>query len=206
MNEGPLTQPSLLLRLRDTQDAEAWGRFVDLYAPVVFRYLKHRGLQDADAGDVAQDVLQAIAASIGRLDYDRQRGTFRAWLLTLTRNKLCDFLERQYRQTPGTGDSEMLRLLAAVQSPSDSDAAMWDAEYEQRLFESGVELIRGDFQESTWQAFWRTSVDGKDPSAVADELNLSVGAVYTAKSRVLARLKRELQNIANSAEGIAGLS
>jgi RNA polymerase sigma-70 factor (ECF subfamily) len=96
-------------------------------------------------------------------------------------------------------------LLAGIRSPSPGDEAIWDGEYERRLLEYGAERIRGEFREPTWQAFWRTSVDGIAARDVAQELQIEVGAVYTAKSRVLARLKEELRKIADSAEGIAEL-
>src|SRR5262245_56187959 len=101
------TRISLLARLRDPGDVEAWRQFVRLYAPLVYRYGRRHGLQDADAADLTQDVLRAVSASVSRFDYDRQRGSFRSWLLTLAHHKLYDFLARQRRQTPGSGDSAL---------------------------------------------------------------------------------------------------
>ena len=93
MPETPLTRASLLVRLRDGHDREAWRQFVELYAPLVYSFARQRGLQDADAADLMQDVLRAVVMNAGRLDYDPRRGTFRAWLYTVTRNKLANFLE-----------------------------------------------------------------------------------------------------------------
>src|SRR3954466_15216362 len=92
IDEAPATRASLLLRLRDPKDAEAWRQFVQVYASVVYGFARRRGLQDADAADLMQDVFRSVAAHAGRLNYDRGRGTFRGWLYTVTRNKLYNFL------------------------------------------------------------------------------------------------------------------
>src|SRR5262245_26614927 len=190
MTSSPHTRPSLLVRLRDAADAEAWRQFVDLYAPLVYRFARGRGLQDADAADLTQDVLHAVARGSGRLEYDPARGTFRGWLFTVARNKLHTFLKRQQRHRQHTEDVEVEQLLAG---PDADEAALWEQEYEQRLFDWAAEQVRGHFQDRTWQAFWQAAVEGRPPRDVAAALGLSVGAVYIAKSRVLARLKEQVQ-------------
>src|ERR671936_1315111 len=102
MPEPPTTRASLLVRIRDPHDTEAWRQFVQLYASVVYGYARKRGLQDADAADLMQEVFRAVASAAGRLDYDPKRGTFRGWLYTVTRNKLYTFLDGQRRHTRGT--------------------------------------------------------------------------------------------------------
>src|SRR5437762_5041573 len=113
MDESPLTRPSLLVRIRDPRDAEAWSQFVDVYAPLVYGYARKRGLQDADAADLTQEVLRAVAAAIGRLDYDPQRGSFCGWLFTLAHHRLHDLVASQRRQCRGSGDSGTQLLLEA---------------------------------------------------------------------------------------------
>lgn len=187
MGDSPITRPSLLLRIRDHQDHEAWRQFVELYAPLVYQYGRRRGLQDADAGDLAQIVFQEVAGAIRKLDYDPQRGTFRGWLLVVVRNQLCKLVDRQWRggKSVDTDDGTPLHEWPDRQS----DEQLWEHEYEQRLFRWAVAQIRGDFEESTWQAFWRTAVEGQSGKQIAAELEMSVGAVYMAKSRVLDRIK-----------------
>src|SRR5437879_13586561 len=104
MSETPATRLSLLVRLRDARDDGAWLQFVDLYAPLVYGFARKHGLQDADAADLTQEVLQAVARAIGRLEYDPQRGSFRGWFFTVVRNKLRTFLSARRRQDPGSGD------------------------------------------------------------------------------------------------------
>ena len=192
MPEAPLTQPSLLVRLRDARDERAWSQFVDLYAPLVYGYTRRYGLQDADAADLTQVVLRTVASAIRRLDYDPRRGSFRGWLFTIVRSKLSTFLSRRHDFCKGSGDSSMQQLLEAQPAPAE-DSAVWDADYEQRLFAWAAEQVRAQVRDATWLAFWQTAVEGKPGKEVAAALGLSVAAVRLAKSRVVARLKALVQ-------------
>jgi RNA polymerase sigma-70 factor (ECF subfamily) len=194
MAEAPGTRPSLLVRIRDESDREAWRQFVDLYAPVIYSFARKRGLQDADAADLTQDVFRAVAGAIKSLEYDPRRGSFRGWLYTVARNKLNDFQDRQRRHWRGRGDSATQIFLENQPAPEE-DSALWEQEYEQRLFAWAAEQIRGDFKDSTWQAFWKVAVEGLSGEQTAKALRMSVGAVYVAKSRVLARLKKQIEEL-----------
>jgi RNA polymerase sigma-70 factor (ECF subfamily) len=194
MAELPITRASLLVRIRDARDQEAWRHFVQIYAPVVYGYARERGLQDADAADLTQEVLRAVSAAVGRFNYDPQRGSFRGWLFTVTHHKLHDFLAGQKRQCRGTGGAAARELLEA-QPARDEDQALWDLEYERRLFNWAAEQVRDRFHDSTWRAFWLTAVDGKSGQEVADRLGMTVAAVYLAKSRVMARLREQIQQL-----------
>ena len=195
MVESPATRASLVLRLRDTADREAWQQFVDVYSPLVYGYLRRRGIQDSDAADLMQDVLRSVASAADRLDYDPQRGSFRGWLFTITRNKMNTFLSRQRRQARGTGDSATQALLEEGTARSDDAEAQWDQEYQRRVFQWAAEQVRADFGEGNWQAFWLSAVEGKSAKDISATLNMSVGAIYVAKSRVLARIKETVQQL-----------
>jgi RNA polymerase sigma-70 factor (ECF subfamily) len=192
MNEALVTQPSLLMRLRDPRDSQAWGQFVDRYGGLIYRFVRKRGLQDADAADLTQDVLQAVARSAGKLDYDPGKGTFRSWLFTITRHKLSDFLERRGRQVVGSGDSDAQGRLEQV-ARTDDGQEDWALEADRQLFHWAAEQVRGGFADNTWQAFWLTAVEGQSPQAVAERLGMTPGAVYVSKSRVLARLMKQIE-------------
>src|SRR5262245_48130123 len=196
MTTSPHTRPSLLVRIRDAADREAWRQFVELYAPLVYGFARRRGLQDADAADLTQDVLHRVARSRGRLEYDPRQGSFRGWLFTVARNRLHTLLKRQQRQRQRTAPGEAEHLLAEAACPEADEADLWDREYEQRLFEWAAEQVRRHFQVATWQAFWMTAVEGRTPREAAERLGLSVGAVYIARSRVLARLREAVGQIA----------
>jgi len=188
MADIPPTRASLLVRLRDAQDGTAWKEFVDLYAPVVYGYARKRGLQDADAADLSQEVLRAVAGAIGRLEYDPRRGAFRNWLFTVVRRKLLNWQAAQARRLQGSGDTGTHQLLEQCPSPDFAEAE-WETEWEQRLVAWACTQIRGDVSDITWQAFWRTAVDGQAGKKVAADLGVTVAAVYHSRSRVLARLR-----------------
>lgn len=190
MADVPVTRPSLLMRLRDAHDHEAWADFVRLYAPAIYRFARRKGLQDADAADLSQEVLRGVAGSIGRLDFDPRQGMFRGWLFTLAHRRLCDWLASRQRREQGSGDSATLQMLH--EQPEPADAEHWEQDVERELFARAAEKIRPVFSESTWQAFWQTAVEGKSGKSVAATLGISVGAVYLAKSRVMVRLKEEV--------------
>lgn len=194
MGHSPQTRSSLLLRLRNRQDALAWKEFVEVYAPLIYDFACTQGLQDADAADLTQDVLRAVAQAIERFEYDAQRGAFRAWLFTVVRNKLRTFLLRRKRECRGSGDSGVQNLLAEQAAPSDDEAELWQREWERRRFDWAAERVRGEVQDSTWQAFWRTAVEGQSGQQTADALGMRVAAVYLAKSRVMARIKEQLRH------------
>ena len=192
MAPSDATRASLLVRIRDARDREAWGQFVEIYAPLVYDLARRRGLQDADAADLTQDVLRSVARAAPRFAYDPRRGSFRGWLFTVARNQLRKSALARKRQAPGCGGSDVQRMLEEQPAPAEEEA-LWDREYQARLFEWAAERVRPAFRLATWQAFWRTAVEGRDAAAVAKELGLSVGAVYIARSRVLARIKEQLR-------------
>jgi len=194
MADSPTTQPSLLVRIRDARDGEAWTQFVEVYAPLVYGFARKKGLQDADAADLTQEVLCAVAAAMRSAAYRAAGGTFRGWLFTVARNKLLNFLAKQKNHPQGTGDSNAKQKLEEQPAPGE-EVQEWDQEYERRLFHWAAEQIRDAFEERTWQAFWQTAVQAHDPKTVADTLGLSVGSVYVAKSRVLARLKERVAQL-----------
>jgi RNA polymerase sigma factor (sigma-70 family) len=196
MLDAPLTRASLLVRIRDGRDQDAWQQFVDLYAPVVYGFARKRGLQDADAADVMQDVLRSVAGAAGRLNYDPSRGSFRGWLYTVARNKIFNFLEAgRHRPGHGTGDSGARERLEALEAPELGLAASWDEEYERGLAGLAMSRVQGEVQPATWQAFWQTAVEGRSAREAGEALGMSPGAVYVARSRVLARLREEVQRL-----------
>jgi RNA polymerase sigma factor (sigma-70 family) len=193
MANSPTTRPSLLGRLGDARDHAAWSEFVAIYAPLVYGFVRKQGLQDADAADLTQDVLRAVSGAIGRLEYDPARGSFRGWLFTIVRNKLRNFLSRQPWEGQGQGGTSAQMLLEAQASGEEEQAAAWEREYEERLFRWAADKVRDGFEDATWQAFWLTAVEGQNAKAVSARLGMSVGAVYIAKSRVLARLREQVR-------------
>jgi RNA polymerase sigma-70 factor (ECF subfamily) len=191
--ENGATRPSLLARLRNLSDREAWQEFAGLYSPLIHAYLRRRGLQEADAADVAQVVLQRVAQSITKLEYDRSKGRFRGWLLTITRQRMIDHLARRKKEIAGSGDSDVQALINAT--PDDEDARQWDRECEEQVLQWAMRKLEPEFEPSTWRAFYGTAIENRPADEVANQLQMTVGAVYTAKSRVTARLRRAIQQL-----------
>ncbi len=188
MAEIPPTRASLLVRLRDPQDEGAWREFIDLYAPLIYGYARKQGLQDADAADLSQDVLTAVAGAIGRLEYDPARGAFRNWLFTVVRRKLLSW-RRAEKVRPHAAEVPQQWPAPEVME------AEWEAEWERSRFAWACAQVRAEVNDATWQAFWRTAVLGQSSKQVAAELGMSVAAIYVARSRVLARLKERVQSV-----------
>ena len=192
---APLTRPSLLLRLRDTQDCEAWGEFVRLYTPLVFGHCVRHGVQEADAGDVAQEVMRVAAQALPNFEYDAQRGKFRGWLLQTTRHRLHKFFARQQRAPQPASETAIARLLD--HEAGADEQARWEEDYRQRLFDWAAEKARPEFQPATWEAFWLTAVDSVSVKEAAARVGISIGAVYIARSRVIARLRELIETAAD---------
>ena len=197
MDESPATRRSLIVKLRDPADTAAWHEFVASYGPLVYGLARRKGLQDADANDLCQEVFRAVAGAVDR--WDPARGSFRGWLSRIARNLLINFLTRQRHQPRGSGTTSVQDLLEAQPAADPSATALFEAEYEKHVFLWATAEVRGEFVTTTWQAFWQTGVEGRSPQEVAAELNLSVGAVYVARSRVLARLRRRIEQLGDEA-------
>lgn len=200
MDESPATRRSLIVKLRDPADTAAWREFAAIYEPWIYRLARRRGLQDADARDLCQEVFRALARSIDR--WEPARGSFRGWLSRIARNLMINLLTRRQHLLRGSGASSVQDLLEAQPAPDPSATALFEAEYRRHLFQWAAEEVRGEFAPATWQAFWQTAVEGRPTAEVAAGLGLSVGAVYIARSRVLARLKRRIEQLGDQTAAI----
>jgi RNA polymerase sigma factor (sigma-70 family) len=196
MTANPDTRESLILRLPSASDAQAWREFIEIYEPLLFRFARRRGLQDADAREVAQGVFLAVAKSVERWQPDKQRGRFRAWLFKIARNHLINYISKQTRHQ-AVGGTEELGVLHAIASPANDSLESLEADYRREMFRLAAAQVRDSFQPNTWSAFWMTSVLEKPVEEVAKELGLTQGAVYIARSRVIAKLKDTIQSWEN---------
>jgi RNA polymerase sigma factor (sigma-70 family) len=184
------TRPSLLVRVRDTGDAGAWTAFVDIYAPLVYGFGRRRGLQDADAADLTQEVMGEVVRSIRAFEYQPARGRFRDWLLLIARRRLFRFFDRRARRGEEHGQADALDQ-AEDQSP-DVD---WNDAFSARVLEVALHRIQPDFEPATWRAFERVWLENRPAPETAAELSMKIQLVYKAKSRVLKRLTEEVEEI-----------
>ena len=182
------TSVSLLKRLHGPADQAAWDQFVRLYTPLLFYWARKAGLAEADSADLVQDVFCVLVRKMPEFRYDPSK-SFRAWLRTVLRNTWIN-RGRQKIAEPH-GDLEAMQH----QASSDDIADLEEAEYRQQLVARAIELMQSEFEPSTWQACWRFAVVGQPAGEVARELGISINAVYLAKSRVMSRLRRELEGL-----------
>ncbi len=195
MGQSLTTRASLLVRLGDPKDRAAWQQFVELYGSLVYGFARKRGLQDADAADLTQEVFAAIAQTVGRWKYDARKGSFRHWLYGVTRHKIARFLQVRRRQPVGSGGPDGQEILNEQPSQERTLEESWEQEFQHHQFRLAAAQVKESFAPTTWLAFWQTAVEGRSPAAVAAELQLSVGNVYVARSRVLARLTQQIQQM-----------
>jgi RNA polymerase sigma-70 factor, ECF subfamily len=181
------TSLTLLQALRQPGDGAAWDRFVRLYTPLLYHWARRLGPQQSDAEDLVQDVFTLLVRKLPEFRYE-QGGSFRNWLRVVAMNK---WRERGRRAGPPAGNGNLLDFVAA---PDETDA-FEEAEYRQELVRRGLELIRAEFSDATWQSFERHVLAGRGAFEVAKELGLRIGSVYAAKSRILTRLRRELEGL-----------
>ena len=199
MTKTPSTRQSLLVRLCQPSDERAWQEFMHIYEPLIYSLARRHGFQDADADDVCQEVFQATAKAIERWQARSDRGSFRGWLFRIARNIMINALRHRQRHPQGVGGSDFKRLLD-MQPADDGESQLLIIEYERHLFQWAAAEVKDEFRQPTWRAFWLTSIEGRRPQEVAQQLGMSVGAVYIARSRVMARLRERVEEIEGSNE------
>lgn len=176
------TRVSLLERLRQTDDEAAWTRFVELYTPLLLRWCQRQNIPANDAADLVQEVMLLLVRKFNDFQYDTTR-SFRAWLRTVFLNK-----QREMTRRPSPTTLSEPSTFIEFPAPTDDD----EQADRQLLLNRGLELIRPEFNDTAWRAFWEYAINNRPVADVARELSISVGSVYTAKCRVLARLRLEL--------------
>lgn len=191
---GPGSTSSSLLRRVRQQDPDAWRRLVRLYGPLVYLWARQCGLQADDAADVLQETFVAVAQGVQTFRREQPGDTFRGWLWTITRNKIRDHFRRRQGEAVAKGGTDgQEQLLQLPDPPEPSSGPCADAG--SQTAHAALELIRAEFEERTWQAFWQTAVDGRKAAEVAEELGMTLRAVYQAKYRVLRRIRQELADL-----------
>ena len=193
MPEFPETSHSLIERVNDHADGAAWAEFLGIYQPVVYRMARRRGLQDADAQDVVQQVFASIARSIDTWQAGTDRPPFRAWLTTVARNAITNALTRRPRDR-AAGSTSVVQQLNEVPAPDETTSEII-REARREIVHWVATQIRPEFTEQTWDIFWKTSIEGVAVADVSASTGRSVGAIYVARHRVLTRLKEKVGEV-----------
>jgi RNA polymerase sigma factor (sigma-70 family) len=190
--EFPDTRASLLARIQSPRDEEAWREFAAIYRPVVYRLARKRGLQDADAEDLSQRVVIAVQRAIGNWQFDPAKGRFRSWLAKIARNAIINALTRR-RPDAAAGGNSVQDFLQEQPEPDPGIEENLQRECRRSLFRWAAERIRPEFRDGTWEAFWLTTGEGMSVEDAGQRLGKGIGAIYAARSRVMRRLKEEVQ-------------
>ncbi|MCA9171650.1 MAG: sigma-70 family RNA polymerase sigma factor [Planctomycetales bacterium] len=195
MADSPQTRATLVLRLRDRADTGAWNDFIGDYGPMLYRFVRSRGLQDADASDLVQEVMRSVGMAIDRLDYAKEKGGFRAWLFTITRNQLSTYFQQRQRLGPTGNDTTQLQLLQQASDSRNELEEAWEVEYQRQLAARAMEALQPTIEAKTWSAFELTAIQGLPADVAGQQIGMTKGAVYVARSRVTAKLRAEIERL-----------
>jgi RNA polymerase sigma-70 factor (ECF subfamily) len=191
MNE---TRRTLLLRAQ-SGEADAWKDLMDLYRPLIIGWLNRQGVPPADLEDVSQDVLLTVVKRLPSFEHSGNRGAFRTWLRTIVCSRTTDYWRATGAGTPATGGSGATAALQQITDPDSDLNRQWDDEHDRYVLGCLLDLIEQEFEPATLQAFRRLALDGASGAQVAEELGMTVAAVYVAKSRVLSRIRQEAEGL-----------
>lgn len=183
------TSDSLLMSVRDPADRVAWDRFIAIYRPMVYRIGRRAGLQDSDAEDLAQRVMISVADAIPNWEKDPQRGGFRGWLNRVARNALISLLRSKKRHRVSLDDRESVDQALSAEAPPEEIIRVIRQEHHRNRLRWAAEELRHEFTERSWQAFWLTTLGEVSVPNAAEQLSISVGSVYAARSRIMRRLQ-----------------
>ena len=189
-NKLNTTSQSLLLRLRQAQDQQAWSRFVELYTPLLFYWARKTGLQPQDASDLVQEILTIVFRKIPDFDYNPKK-SFRSWLRTVTLNKYREFCRKKSVSKLAASGS----IVDRVSDYRCSAESTWDLSYHRSLFATAMNELEGEFRPKTWKALRKFVLENRPAAEIASETGVSVWTIYAAKSRLLARLREELDGL-----------
>ena len=198
------TSISLLNRLQQSDDSNNWNRLVELYTPLLQRWLRKYDVQANDADDLVQEVLMAVSKDLGSFDHNGRPGAFRSWLRTILVHRLRNFWRARGRRPQARGDSDIDRRLAQLEDPASEMSEIWNRQHDWYVAKQLLALTQPSFAPGTWSAFCRVTLDGARPDVVATELGISLNAVFIAKSRVLRRLREEAEGLVESSSTFFG--
>ena len=194
--EHPSLSTSMLYRVQQMQP-DAWTCLVETFGPIVYHWCRQSGVRAHDSSDLVQDIFSSVARGIGKFERAKTSGSFRSWLATITRNRVRDYFRRDVIKHPiGTGGTNLLLQLNNV--PDDLEQTLSDINQdslEDRLPAQVLEKVRTEVEPRTWQAFWQTTVENRNPQQVAEELQMKLASVYQARSRVLRRLRARMDEL-----------
>ena len=192
MNETSL---SLLDQLRVSNEEDAWGKLHRIYGPLVHKWLTKYDVQLSDADDLTQEVLLAVSRDISVFEHNGRPGAFRSWLKGILLNRLRNFWRSRDRRPQASAGSDVDRRLDKLEDPASQITLIWNKEHDNHVLRSLLSIVEPHFEAKTCAAFRMMTLEGKKPNVVAEQLGVSLNAVFIAKSRVLSRLRQESEGL-----------
>ncbi len=183
------TRASLLIRIKNARDTDAWTQFHDLYAPLIYRYARGRGLGREDAEDVRSKCYEAIVRQIPTFDYNKAKGGFKAWLRTMVDRRVIDLFRKRREQQADTGD------LRGLEDNQPSPDEVWEKQWKHQHIKYCVELLRREVSQQTFEAFFMVVIDERPVAEVCDALGMNRNQIYKAKERMLRRVRKKMVEI-----------
>lgn len=199
--DQPETRRSLIVRLQGDDNERAWAEFMAVYEPFLRHLVTRLGVPQRHTADVVQQVLLAIANSVDGWTDDGRTASFRRWVATVARNIVIKFMSRERRQVGGPGGTELVDLLEQVPATPDREQVH---KYEHELIVWAAEQVRAEFIDTSWAAFWATTIDGRSVPDVAADLGVSPGSIYMSRSRIMARIRRKVDDVLNDSPSSGG--
>ena len=200
MNETSL---SLLAQLQESDEADSWARFARLYTPLITAWLRKYDVQNSDIDDLMQDVFLAVSKDLPRFER-RGPGAFRGWMKGILVNRLRNFWRSRDRRPLAVAGSDIDARLAQLDDPTSQQTQIWNRQHDQIVMRQLLEMVKPQFESTTWKAFCRVALDGQKAQTVADELQISRNSVFLAKSRVLRRLRQEAEGLVAASTSFSG--
>jgi RNA polymerase sigma-70 factor (ECF subfamily) len=188
------TRKSLLVRAQ-LGETSAWKDLTDLYRPLIMGWLNRQGVQACDLEDVSQEVLLTVVKRLPSFEHSGQKGAFRSWLRTIICRRMVDYWRSLDAGSQGIGGSRAVAALEEVIDPQSELNRRWDEEHDRYVVQCLLDMVEDNFEPLTLQAFRRLALEGASGVQVAQELGLSVSAVYLAKSHVLKRIRQEADGL-----------
>ena len=198
MANMPDTRDSLIMQVQNPANREAWEQFTAIYRPIVYRLARTRGLQDADADDLAQQVLLAVARAIPDWQRNNSQARFRHWLRRIAKNAILNALTRGSKEL-AIGGSGFTNLIHGVSKPDNIELQL-ELEYRRQVYRQAAEIVRDAVQEQTWRVFMMTIIEGQSTESVARQMSITIGNVHAIRSRVMRRLQIAVKDIQEADE------
>jgi RNA polymerase sigma-70 factor (ECF subfamily) len=171
----------------------AWRRLIAIYGPLVYRWSRQAGLQVSDVDDIVGDVFVDLVTGVDRFENDGNPHSFRRWLRTITTRKIqLHFRRQNARPVPSGGSSANVRLQTVANDHSADEDPRDEVDW---VRQQAAKILRDDCQPRHWQVFQRSVLNGEVPEEVATALGMSVWSVYKIRSRLLHRLRSELDEL-----------